>query len=167
MLAALLLTAAVPPLAVPGVAVQPDAAIMLPASTPVRLATQAAIDSRSVRQGQRFALRVTEPVKVGDRIIIPLGTVAVGEVEAVDARSSGGRAGKLALVPLFIEWRGERIFLRGRREQVGVSNVGASVAVTVLFSPLGGLISGRSASLPAGSVIDGEIRSDVKIAPAQ
>jgi len=168
MLAALLLAAVVPPLAVPGVATEAaaDGTVTLPGMTPVRLATRDVIDSRSVRQGQRFALTVTAPVKLGERIVIPAGTPAVGEVETLAAKSSGGRAARLALVPLFIEWRGERIFLRGRREEAGGSSVGASVAVTVLLSPLGGLISGKSATVPAGSVIDGEFRSEVKVVPA-
>lgn len=169
MLAALWLAAAVPQLAVPGVVTEAsaDGTVTLAAMTPVRLATRNVIDSRSVRQGQRFALAVTEPVKLGERFVIPAGTPAVGEVEAVTAKSSGGLAGKLALVPLFIEWRGERIFLRGRREEAGGSGVGASVAVTVLLSPLGGLISGQSATVPAGSIIDGEIRSDVRVVSAR
>ena len=169
MLAAVWLAAAVPPLAVPAPSseVAADGSVLLPAMTPVRLATRDAVDSRSVRQGQRFALTVADPIRLGERIVIPAGTPAVGEVESASPKSSGGRGAKLALVPLFIEWRGERIFLRGRHEETGGSGVGASVATTVLLSPLGVLISGKSATVPAGSTINGEIRGDVRLVPAQ
>lgn len=165
MLALLLLAAADAQVAAPAPvpSISPTRSFLLPAFTPVRLVTQAAIDSRSVRQGQRFALTVTEDVSVGDRIVIPRGTPAVGEIEAVAKKSTGGNAGRLVLVPLFIEWNGDRIYLRGRSEADGQGAVGASVATQILLSPLGVLISGRSASVPAGSSLDGEVRNNVMV----
>lgn len=140
------------------------AGVKVPAWTPIKLMTEAAIDSRSVRQGQRFGLTVAEDIRIGDAIVIPRGTAAVGEIEAVAQRSTGGNAGRLVLTPLFIEWQGERIYLSGRSENSGKAAVGASVATQILLSPLGVLISGRSATVPAGSVIDAEVRNDVTVA---
>ena len=140
--------------------------VVLPAWTPVRLVTQAIIDSRSARQGQRFGLTITEDVKVGERIVIPRGTPAVGEIEVLTQKGAGGNSGHLVLAPLFIDWAGDRIYLRGHSETAGKGAVGASVATQVLLSPLGFFISGKSATLPAGSAIEAEIRNDVKVVPA-
>ena len=167
--ALLLSTAQVAATAAPAQVAPPPAsiqAVLLPAWTPVRLVTQALIDSRSAHQGQRFGLTITEDVKVGDRIVIPRSTPAVGEVEVLAQKSPGGNSGRLVLAPLFIDWAGDRIYLRGHSETAGKGAVGASVATQVLLSPLGFFISGKSATLPAGSVIEAETRNDVKVIPA-
>ena len=139
--------------------------VRLAAGTPVRLVTPAAIESRAIRQGQRLALTLADDVTVGARVVIPRGTPAVGEVDSLTEKSTGGVAGRFMVKPLFIEWRGERIHLRGGREAQGDSQVAASALTSVLLSGLGVLISGTSANLPAGSIIEAEIRSHVSVVP--
>jgi hypothetical protein len=158
--AALLLQAAAPP-------AQPITPIVLRAGTPIRFVTEAAIDSRSVRQGQRFALAVAEDLTEGPRIIIPKGTKAVGEVEAVSGKGMFGKAGSLSLRPLFIEIGGQRINLEGAAEEVGKEQVRGAAIATVLTGGLGLIITGKSAKLDAGSPLTGWVRNDATILPQQ
>jgi hypothetical protein len=137
-------------------------AVILPAGTPVRLATVGEIHSKSIRQGQRLALTVTEDVKVGDRLLIARGTPAVGEIESVSDTGMMGKAGKFSLVPLFVELPGRRVNLVGEQQTRGKRQVGAA-AVTSVITTFGIFITGKSAILPAGSPLVGEVRTDVEV----
>jgi hypothetical protein len=136
--------------------------VVLPAGTSVRLATVGPIDSRSVKQGQRFALRVAEDVAVGSRIIIPRSTGAVGEVEALSAKGMFGKAAKLTLSPLFVDVGGQRVNLIGSSTEKGHDAMAGAAVTTVLVGALGLIITGKSATVPSGSILLGRVRTDVQ-----
>lgn len=136
---------------------------VLPAGTSIRLATLGPIDSRSVKQGQRFALRVTEDVTVGSRIVIPRGTDAVGEVEALSGKGMFGKAAKLTLAPLFVDVAGQRVNLVGTSVEKGSDATAGAAVGTVLVGVFGLIITGKSATVPTGSILFGRVRTDVAI----
>lgn len=139
------------------------AGVLLPAGTPVRLVTAESIDSRSVKQGQRFNLTIAENVTVSSRILIPVGTPAVGEVEAVSGKGMLGKAAKLILRPLFVDVSGERVNLVGLIKQKGKDATAGAVVTTVLVGALGLLITGKSVTVPSGSIMLGQVRNDVAL----
>ena len=145
---------------------QPAASVVIPARTLVQLSTVDPLDSRSVRQGQRFALRVSEDVTVGSTVVIPRGTPAVGEVEAVSGKGMVGKAGRLLLQPLFIELAGQRVNLVGANDKRGKDSTTGVAIGSLLISGLGIFITGKSASVPAGSLLPGRLRSDVTLPSA-
>lgn len=142
----------------------PSPAVTIRAGTPIRFVTQVPIDSRSVRQGQRFTIVVAEDVLDGDRPLIAKGTPAVGEIESVTEKGMFGKAGGLVLRPLFIELGGTRINLEGATEASGKEQLGGAAVATVLTGGLGLIITGKSAQLPAGSPLLGRVRSDTTVA---
>lgn len=137
--------------------------LVLAAHTPVRLTTNGTIDSRSIRQGQRLALTVADDVTVGSRIVIPRGTPAAGEIESLSEKGMFGQSARFALRPLYVDIAGHRVNLAGTSEQKGKNAVAAAAVTTVLTNGLGLFITGKSAVLPAGSTLLGEVRSDVTI----
>lgn len=137
--------------------------VAVPSETPVRLVTLAPISSRAVRQGQRFELRVDEDVAVGGEVVIPRGTPAVGEVEAVSGTGMFGKPGRLVLQPLFIDIAGQRVNLAGISRDRGHDATAAAAVTTVLVGALGLVITGKSATLPAGTVLFGRVRTDVSL----
>lgn len=149
----------------PSAPAQPAAPIVLRSGTPIRFVTEAAIDSRSVRQGQRFAIVVAEDVADGATILVPKGVRAVGEVEAVSGTGMFGKAGSLRLRPLFIEVGGQRINLEGGTEESGKEQIGGAAVATFLTGGLGLIITGKSAQVPAGSPLYGHVRTDALIPP--
>ena len=161
-LAALALLAAQAP------AAQPAAGgILLPAATPIQLSTVDVLDSRSIRQGERFALRVSEDVLVGSTVVIPKGSAAVGEVEAVSGKGMVGKAGRLIVRPLFVEVGGQRVNLVGMTKERGADSTTGVAVGSLLLSGWGVFITGKSASVPAGSPLPGQVRTDVTLpAPA-
>ena len=162
-----MLVADVPALTPAPVPTQAVATIVLPALTPVRLTTVDPLNSRTAKQGQRFALRVSEDVVVGSAVAIPWGTAAVGEVETVSGKGMVGKAGRLVLRPLFIEIGGKRINLVGTSDQRGKDSTAGVAVGSLLISGWGIFITGKSATVPAGSSLPGRVRSDVALsAPA-
>ena len=137
--------------------------VLLPAGTPIRLKTVDPLDSRTASQGQRFKLLVDEDVVVGSAVIIPRGMAAVGEVEAVSGKGMVGKSGRLVLRPLFVEVAGKRVNLVGENVERGKDATGGVAAASVLTSGLVLFITGKSASVPAGSTILGRIRTDVTL----
>jgi hypothetical protein len=163
-IAGLALLIADPPASTPPlVSTQAVAGVLLPAGTPIQLETVDPLDSRTVKQGQRFALRVAEDVLVGSATVIPRGTAAVGEVEAVSGKGMVGKAGRLVLRPLYIELGGERINLTGASTERGTDATAGVAVGSFLISSLGIFITGKSASVPAGSPLPGRVRTDVTL----
>ena len=158
-LAALLLQAAVPAQASP----PPVGQLLLPAGTAVRLETLDPLDSRSASQGQRFKLQVTENVMAGSTVVIPQGAVAVGEVEAVSGKGMVGKSGRLVLRPLFIDVAGKRVNLVGVNSENGSDATGGVAVASVLTNGLMLFVTGKSASVPAGSPMLGRVRTDVTL----
>lgn len=147
----------------PAVATAAPALTQLPAGTPMRLATLAEISSRAVVQGQRFALQVADDVTVDDKVLIPKGTPATGEVEAISGKGMFGKPARLVLQPLFVEVGGHRVNLVGDAEHRGKDATAGAAAVT-LITPLGLFITGKTAVVPAGTPLFARVRSDVTLA---
>jgi len=61
--------------------------LIIPAGTPITVRLQQRLSSASAVPGERFEAVIDEPVVVGDRIVLPVGTVAEGHV--IVARRSG------------------------------------------------------------------------------
>lgn len=139
------------------------APVTLRAGTPVRLTTVSEISSRGLVQGRRVPLRVAQDVAVGGEVLVPAGTAAVGEIEAVSEKGMFGKAAKFTLRPLFVELGGRRVNLTGRRQQAGEKGTTAAAVTTFLAGGLGLIITGKSATLAAGSEVLAEVRDDMAV----
>jgi hypothetical protein len=142
--------------------------VMIPDSTEIFLSTIDELSSKTARTGDLVDLRVDEDVIVEGKKVILAGTRARAEI--TDARKSGfaGKSGRLTLKILSTTAvDGSKVPLLSSRGSQGGGNLGASVAVAVLVSPLGLLIKGHSANIPAGTkvraIVDG--RTKVTLTP--
>jgi hypothetical protein len=147
--------------------ISPSRITVLPAGTELRLVTIEPLSSRTTAQGQRFPLAVLDDVQAGGRVIIPRGTRAVGEVEALSGTGMFGQGGRLLLRPLFVEIGGRRVNLVGTLKQRGDGTMAEAAVTTALLGGLGLVVTGKSAVVPAGSLIFGRIRDDVAVEPAR
>lgn len=77
---------------------QPDSIYRLPVGTRITLKLDAEINSKVSSVGDTFLATVTKPVKVRDAVLLPVGTVIEGRVEAVTRSGAGGQGGRLELV---------------------------------------------------------------------
>jgi hypothetical protein len=163
---ALLFVAFEPAAAQPAVMAAPalSSGPVLRAGTEIGMTLLEPLSSRTARQGQRFALEVTNDVSVDGLLVIPRGTRGVGEVDTVIEKGMLGKSGRLAIRPLFVEIGGARILLEGSARGKGDSGLGPVVLAAPLIGLSAAMFSGRSAVIPAGTPIVGRVSRDLPLA---
>jgi hypothetical protein len=131
--------------------------------TRVPMRTVEPLSSKRARQGQRFDLEVTDDVRVEDMLVIPKGARGVGEVSRVVTKGVMGKPGELTVRVMFVEVGGTRIRLDGTATDRGESGVAPVALAAPLIGVSAGLFTGTSATIPAGSTIDGYVYKDVPL----
>jgi hypothetical protein len=143
-----------------------------PAGAMIEVALVDAMNTRSVRTGDSFAIRLAAPLIVDGRILLRSGARGVGVVVDSAKPGLGGKPGELVLAARYIQARRARVALQGlQMAGAGRDNSGAANALGVggiAFAPLGfiGLaIHGGDVELKAGSVASAKLASDVVLPP--
>jgi len=127
------------------------AGIALPANTEITLSVNEELNSRRSHEHDTFNLSVVNDVRLGDYVVIPAGTRAVGEITWLTGRGMFGKSGKMDVALRYIDLNGRQIPIEGTFRQEGEGNTVATVAAVVLVAPIAGLfITGHSAVIPAG-----------------
>jgi len=81
-------------------------AIVLPCGTLLRLEFVSSPSSKTARVGDHLSLRVTQEVKYGDAVVVPIGALADATVTFVYRGGSGGIPGQLAFELNALQARG-------------------------------------------------------------
>lgn len=135
--------------------------------TPVVLTIEEAVESDKVAIGQRFAIRLAEPLTVGGGLVIPAGASGVGEVVHAAKSRAMGKPGELLLAARYLDWNGTRIPLRSLRfgKPQGQDNATTAaivgIAVSSLLTPF---ITGGEVRIPAGASAWAKVAEDVSLA---
>lgn len=130
--------AAPPPAPPPATAPAP---LRLPAGTVLQVELVDPLNSATSKLGDRFAIRLAEPVTVDGVVVAPAG--ATGEGEVVDASPAGmsGSQGKLIIAARYLDLNGQRVRVRGMTLAVsGESRVDLASGVRLI--PYVGMASG-------------------------
>jgi hypothetical protein len=166
--------AAAEPAAAEPVAEQASPCCAIAAMTEVEIEVAERMTSKISRQGQKFAIRLAEPIVVDGRIVVPAGTPGVGEVVHSAKAGGAGRGGELILAARYLELDGQRIPLRsfryGRRQgkdKSGAVNTGNMVAAAVLpaASLVGFLVKGGEVDIPAGTRANAKVSATTSLPP--
>lgn len=88
---------------------------VLPRGTRLVIALDEPVDSYTAARGDKFRIRLVEPVKVGDVVLLPAGVTGEGEVIHSERAGDGGRPGELQLAARFLTWGARQIPLKGWR----------------------------------------------------
>jgi hypothetical protein len=141
--------------------------IHLNEGTEVTLQFADGLSSATNTEGDRFNLRVDGDVKVGGVVAIKSGSVAVGRVTSARKKGYMGKAGELNVTLDYVSVGDERVRLRANKGKEGDAKVGATVALTVLFGPLGLLKRGHDIEIKSGTPIVAYIdqSADVAVTP--
>lgn len=83
-----------------------DACAVLPAGTALRVRLDHAVSTATHRAGDRFTATLAEPLRDGERVLVPKGARVTGRIR--EASPSGRLSGRavLTLVPERLEWNG-------------------------------------------------------------
>jgi PEGA domain len=144
-------------------AVLAAAQVNIPDGTKLRVRLDQSISSSTAEQGQTVELSVTEPLKVGDQVVIPEGSRVTGTITQAQEKRHMGRAGKLDFsIDRVRALDGEWIPLRYTvNKQNGGSHAVSTGVLTagaaVLFWPAAPaflLIKGKDVTINKGVVFD-------------
>ena len=128
--------------------------VKLPDGTEIKLVTIEEISSKKAVQDDPLAFRVSEDVIVDGKILIAKNTIAKGIVTNAKKKGFMGRSGELSIRLESTETvDGQKIKIRSTKSGEGGNNTASTVALTVLFGPLGLLKRGKEAVIKAGTII--------------
>lgn len=165
-MALVMLVQAVAPLAVT-VANEPltqGGQITVPDGTELTVITTEEISSKTATEGDPLTFKVDEDVKVNGQVVIAKGTLVKGEIS--NAKKSGrmGKGGTLSIRILSTETvDNQKIKLRASKGKEGDDKTGTTVALVVLFGPLGFLKKGKDAKIKEGTRIKAYTDEEKKV----
>ena len=137
--------------------------VKIPEGTEVDLQFIEKLSSATAVEGQRFNLEVDQTVKIDGKKVIPAGAKAVGTVVNAKKRGFMGKAGELDIQINYVLVNDERLKLRASSGREGEGRVGATVALTVIFGPLGLLKRGKNIEVMPGTVITAYVDETTEI----
>jgi hypothetical protein len=143
------------------------ARVHVPEGIEVRLQFVDALSSATNNPGDKFTLRVDGDVRVGSVVAIKSGSTAVGTVTNAHKRGFMGKAGALNVILDHVTVGDEHIKLRASKGNTGDAKVGATVALTVLFGPIGLLKRGHDIDIKPGTPLTAYVdqAADVNVQP--
>lgn len=139
-----------------GAAAAPSEPRLAP-GTPLRLMVTKEVDSRTARAGDRFRLRVNEPVVVDGATVVPVGADAWAEVTYVDGTGAVGNKGRLTARLLYVDLPGGPLPITGEQAVEGKGNTAGVAIAMVGFGLLGLLTKGGNAHFKAGDILTGYV----------
>lgn len=137
--------------------------IRIPEGTEMLVRFDEGLSSGRNSQGDKFSISLDDSVDLGGGVILPAGFSGRGEVTAAQKKGFMGQAGELNVRLEYIRVGETRIRLRASKGGEGKGAVGATVALTVLFGPLGLLKRGHDIEITPGQTITAFVDQDVTL----
>ncbi len=147
--------------------VAPVAKLVLKEGSDVKLKFADNLNSKTAEDGDPVNLILDEDLKVGDVVVVKAGAKAVGEITNAKKAGMMGKAGELNMRLEHLKAGDERVRLRGSKGKEGEGKEGATVALTVLFGPIGLIKHGKNVEIKAGTPLAAFVDQDVALPPAQ
>ena len=131
---------------------------------PLRLVRELTTKGKTLKVGDRFEMETVDPLKLGTATIVPSGTRAVGEITFVKNKGMWGKSGKFQARAMFLQLADRTIRLQGEFNDKGKSGGwGAGLTSAIIFAPAGFFMTGKSAKLEAGTIVQSVLDEDVKV----
>ena len=139
------------------------AILHIPEGTEIRVRFEDALSSASATIGDRFTISSVEPLTLPNGQLLPAGFRGVGEVTAVEKKGMLGKGGELSVRFDYLKVGSSRVHLRGSQGGSGSGALGTTVALTVLFGPLGLLKHGHDMEIPKGRELTAYVDQDIDL----
>ncbi len=148
--------------------------LVLDKGTPVKLRLKQDLSSADAKEGDTIDFEVVEEVKVGDIVVIPKGSPAVGSVTDVQAARRMGRGGKLDIqIDSVTLADGEQATLwavKERNDEGDDEDDRPIVARSLVFGPVAPLVlllSGEDSMIPRDTEITGYVVTTMQLDSAK
>jgi hypothetical protein len=140
---------------------------LLKEGTEVELKFSEALSSKTATEDDRVNLELSEDLKVGDVVVAKAGTKAVGSVTRAKKSGMLGKGGELNIRLEYLKVGDTRVRLRGNKGKEGESKTGTTIALTVLFGPIGLIKHGKNVEVKAGTPLKAFVDEDVQLPAAE
>ena len=128
--------------------------ITIPDGTEIKIVTTEEISGQKVVEGDPLNFKVAEDVKIDGKTVIAKDSIVKGSVSAAKKKGFMGKGGELSVrIETTQTVDDQKLRLRASKSGQGGDNMGSTIALTVLFGPLGLLRKGKEAKIKAGTVL--------------
>jgi hypothetical protein len=141
--------------------------LVLKEGTDVKLKFVDNLSSKTAAEGDPVNLVLDEDLKVGEVIVVKAGAKAVGTVSNAKKAGMMGKAGELNMRLEHLTAGDQRVRLRGSKGKEGEGKEGATVALTVLFGPIGLIKHGKNVEIKAGTPLAAYVDQDASFDAAK
>lgn len=152
-----------PPQQAPQQAAQPEGTLMLREGTEVKLKFAEAISSKTAALDDPVTLILDEDLKVGDVVVAKSGSKALAIVTNVKKAGMMGKGGELNIRLESLRSGDAKIHVRGVKSREGEDKLGATVALTVLFGPIGLIKHGKNIEIKEGTPLTAYVADDIAL----
>jgi hypothetical protein len=122
------------------------------------------ISSKTANEGDIIEFQLTEPIIVGDRVLVKAGAKITGKVTDSDRAKGLGKAGKLNFtIDYLYADNGKVIKLTTEQKTEGKAKVGGAVAEAVLLTPLFLLKKGKNVKFETGHIFKAFVDKDTEL----
>ena len=132
----------------------PGKSIVIPDGTEISAVTTETLSSKTAQEDDPITFKVDQDVVIDGDVVIAKGTIIKGVV--TNAKKSGffGRGGELNVRVESTETVDkQKLKVRAAKGKEGQNKTGTTVALVVLFGPLGFLKKGKNAEIKEGTQI--------------
>ena len=141
-------------------------AVVLKEGSEVPLKFAQDLSSKTAAEGDSVALVLAEDITVDTVIVAKAGAKAVGEVTHAKKAGMMGKGGELNIRLDHMKVGDIRVMLRGSKDKTGEDKTGTTVALTVLFGPIGLIKHGKDIDIKEGTPLKVYVADDVTLVPA-
>ena len=144
-----------------------SAKLVLKEGTDVKLKFAQDLSSKTAVDDDPVNLVLDEDLKVGDVTVVKAGAKALGTVTHAKKAGMMGKGGELNMRLEYLLAGDTRMRLRGTKGKEGEGKVGAAVALTVLFGPIGLIKHGKNVEVKQGTPLLAYVDQDFTVPPAK
>lgn len=128
--------------------------VTIPDGTEFTVVTTEEITSKTATEGDPLTFKVLDDVKIDGQTVIAKDTLVKGVISSAKKAGMMGKGGSLGIrVESTNTVDNQRIKLRSSKGREGEDKTGTTVALVVLFGPLGFLKHGKNAKIKSGTQI--------------
>ena len=128
-----------------------DAQAALPANSEIWVSPNAEVNSKRMKQGDKFDMTVSRDVMLGNYVVIPRGTRAIGQISYRTGKGGFGKSGKMEFEVVDVDLGGRLIPVKGHYRIEGNGNTGATVGAAVAVGVFAAFVTGHSATVAQGT----------------
>jgi len=144
---------------------EPASKLMLKEGTEVKLKFRDNLSSKTAAEGDPVNLTLDQDLKVGEVTVARAGAAAVGTISQAKKSGMLGRAGELNMRLDHLLAGDSRVKLRGSKGKQGEGKEGTTVALTVLFGPIGLIKHGKNVEIKEGTALVAYVDQDIELPP--